>query len=223
MQPHRHPRHNQPMRNWSSRFASLDEMIYVLIGALVLALGIGAAYLNWQKATQADLLARQNRRAVGLLRQYQSTVAEAESGQRAFLLTGEAEFLTPYSRAMESLDGQLTQLRELGDTHASIGSRLPKIEQLSSLKIAELTSSLQAGWLGEWEFANDLVEQGRLLETSAKLRDIIADVELRTLEDGERLTQETLSSMNMAAFLSVLCCIGLFRRFPKASQRLRHC
>ena len=42
MQAHRHPRHNQPMRKWSSRFASLDEIIYILIGALVLALGVGA-------------------------------------------------------------------------------------------------------------------------------------------------------------------------------------
>lgn len=220
MHPHRHPRHNQPMRKWSSRFASLDEMIYVLIGALVLALGVGAVYLNWQKATQADLLARQNRRAVGLLRQFQSTISEAESGQRAFLLTGEAEFLVPYTRAMESVDGQLTQLRELSQTHAPIHSRLPQIEQLSSQKLAELTRAVQAGWLGEWDFANGLVSQGRLLETSAKLRDVIADVELNTLEEGERLTQETLSSMNMAAFLAVLCCIGLFALFAIENQRV---
>ncbi len=208
------------MRNWQTRLASLDEMFYILIGALALLLGVGAVYLNYQKAEQADLLARQNRRAVGLIRQFQLTIAEAESGHRGFLLTGEEAYLAPYTRAMETLDGQLTLLREMGETHKPIGARMAEIQKLVQQKTAELSASAQAGWLGEWDFATELVEQGRRLETSAKLRDVIADVELATLTEGERLTQETLANMTTAAFLAVLCCVGLFILFAVENQRV---
>jgi signal transduction histidine kinase len=220
VQSRRHPRHNQPMRTLTSRLRSLDEMFYILIGALALLLGVGAVYLNWEKGQQADLLARQSRLAVSVIRQFQLTISEAESGSRAFLATGEAEFLTPYTRAMESFDGQLTQLREMGDSHRPIGARYKDLERLARQKVAEISASAQAGWLGEWEFANSLVEEGRTLDTSTKLRDVIAEVELATLQEGERLTQETLSSMKMAALLAVLCCIGLFILFAIENQRV---
>lgn len=213
-------RHNRPMRSWLARRGSLDEMFYILIGALALLLGVGAVFLNWQKGQQADLLARQNRRAVSLIRQFQLTLSEAESANRAFLLTGETAFLPTYTRSMESIEGQLAQMREMGETHRPIGARFLQIEQLAGDKLTELRASAQAGWLGEWEFANSLVDQGRLLDTAGKLRDVIADVELATLEEGERLTQETLSSMKMAALLAVLCCVGLFILFAVENQRV---
>jgi signal transduction histidine kinase/DNA-binding response OmpR family regulator len=208
------------MRPWLQRFTRLDEMFYILIGALALVLGVGAVYLNWQKAQQADLLARQNRRAVSLIRQFQFTLAEAESGQRAFLLTGEAAHLAPFSRAMDSLGGQLAHLREMGESHAPIGDRFPELERLSSQKIAELSLAAQAAWLGEREFANSLVERGRELDTSNKLRDLIGDIELATLNEGEQLTQQTLSNMKMAALLAVLCCVGLFALFAVENSRV---
>jgi len=208
------------MRSWSSRLGSIDEMFYILIGALALILGVGAVYLNWQKAQQADLLARQNRRAVSLIRQFQLTIAEAEAGHRGFLLTGEDSFLVPYTRAMETLENQANQIREMGQTHRPIAARLGQIESLAQQKMAELSASSQAGWLGEWEFANELVRQGRQLDTAAKLRDVIGEVELATLEESERLTQVTLSNMKMAALLAVLCCIGLFILFAVENQRV---
>jgi signal transduction histidine kinase/CheY-like chemotaxis protein len=195
-------------------------MFYILIGALALILGVGAVYLNWEKGQQADLLARQNRRAVSLLHQFQTTLSESESAVRAFLVTGEADFLLPYSRGIESFDGQLAQLRDMGQSHSPIGSRFQQLHSLSQQKVDELAIAAQAGWLGDWDFANGIIDQGRQLGTTQKLRDVIADVELATLNDGERLTQETLSSMKMAALLAVLCCIGLFILFAVENQRV---
>lgn len=208
------------MRSWMSRLRPLDELFYILIGALALLLGVGAVYLNWQKGIQADLLARQNRRAVSLIRQFQLTLSGAESGTRAFLLTGEAKFLVPYARAMESLDGQLAELREMGQSHRPIGARFPEVEKLANRKMAELSAANQAGWLGEWDFATELVEKGRELQTDADLHEVIGEVEHATLEEGERLTQETLFNMKMAAALAVLCCAGLFILFAVENQRV---
>ncbi|MFN0102359.1 MAG: response regulator [Bryobacteraceae bacterium] len=220
MHLNRHPRHNLPMRSWTSRLPLLDEKLYVVSGALALLLGVGAVYLNWQKGQEADLLARQSRRAVTLIHQFQLTISEAESGHNAFLVTGEEAFLAPYHYAKASVESQLIQLREMGGTHSPIGARFNEIEKLANRKFTELGVSAQAGRLGEWDSASDLVEQGRVLDTAGKLRDVLAAVELSTLEEGERLTQKTLSSMKMAALLAVLCCIGLFVLFAVENQRV---
>jgi len=114
----------------------------------------------------------------------------------------------------------MVQLREMGGTHRPIGARIDEIQNLARLKMNELTSAVQAGWIEEWDFATELVENGRQLETTAKLQDVIGEAELATLGEGERLTQETLSSMKMAALLAVLCCIGLFILFAVENQRV---
>jgi signal transduction histidine kinase/DNA-binding response OmpR family regulator len=208
------------MSTWTSRLRSLDEMFYILIGALALVLGVGAVYLNWEKGRQADLLARQNRRAVSLIRQFQLTISGAESGSRAFLLTGNEAFLAPYIYAKENVDGQLAQLNEMGANHRPIGLRFNEIQKLASLKFNELTAAVQAGRAGEWVFAIELIGKGRQLDTDAKFHEVISEVEVATLSEGERLTQETLSSMKMAALLAVICCIGLFILFAVENQRV---
>src|SRR5258708_12355365 len=86
------------MDSWQSKLRPLDEMAYILVGALALVLGVGAVYLNWQRAQQADLLALQSRSAVAQIRQLQLTPAEAESGQRGFPLTGGESYPPPFPR-----------------------------------------------------------------------------------------------------------------------------
>src|SRR5258708_26522626 len=139
------------MDSWQSKLRPLDEMAYILVGALALVLGVGAVYLNWQRAQQADLLALQSRSAVAQIRQLQLTLAEAESGQRGFLLTGEESYLAPFTRAMQTIDQQMAQLRETGQTVLPIGERYGQMRRLVDDKVNELRPSVQAGWFGALE------------------------------------------------------------------------
>jgi hypothetical protein len=103
-----------PIRKWKWNPRRLDEVTYVLIGALALILGAGAVYLNFQQARQADLLARQYQTALRNLRQVQLTLMEAQSAQRGYLATGVEEFLETYYTGMARVEFHLGKLREIG-------------------------------------------------------------------------------------------------------------
>jgi len=195
-------------------------MFYVLIGALVLLLGVGAVYLNWQKAQQAELQAERSRSAVAQLRQLQLAVSDAGSAHRGYLVTGKEPYLDAYRDAMAIVTLRLTQLRETSHTLAPIAERLVELEQLVALKEAEMKTSLQAAYIGEREAANEFMEQGSLTGSVDKLRALVRDVEQATFKEGEDRTVETRDNMRMAAILAVSCCVILFILFAVENQRV---
>ena len=65
-------------------------------------------------------------------------LVEAETGQRGFLLTGEAAYLDPYSRAVAEVAPTLDRLESLSAEDGHARKRLPRVRQLVAVKMAEL-------------------------------------------------------------------------------------
>jgi len=202
-----------------SKLRPLDEMINILIGALALLLGVGAVYLNWQKAQHAELLAVQSRQAVGLLRQLQISLSDAESAHRGYLVAGSGTFLTDYTSAMGAVEFRIGQLRETAHRIGPIGARMAEIERLVTEKETEMKTSLQAAYAGEWEVANEFMRQGRQIGAVDRLRARVAETEQATIAQGDRLAIETQDKMRWAAILAVGACVALFVLFAIDNQR----
>ncbi|MFN0017644.1 MAG: sensor histidine kinase [Pirellulaceae bacterium] len=82
------------------------------------------SYLNIRRLRETDGSVRHTYDVITALGEVQSTVLEAETGQRGYLLTEDARFLKPYEDALAQVDQRLQTLRELvSDNPAQVANR----------------------------------------------------------------------------------------------------
>ena len=74
-----------------------------------------------------------------LLANLLSTMKDAETGQRGFLITGEDEYLAPYQSALASVDDEIKAMRGLTADNPRQQQRLDRFYVLSHEKFAELS------------------------------------------------------------------------------------
>lgn len=113
--------------------------------------------------------------AIGDLDELLSTVKDAETGQRGFLLTADRSYLKPYDDAIAKLPStkeKLKSLREIGVTEADIQS----IRDLTDRKLAELHNSIDVRNNLNLEAARALVEQGEGRRIMDELRAVVTRV-----------------------------------------------
>jgi signal transduction histidine kinase len=168
----------------------------LLIGFLILACMI-CAVLWFVASEQAD--AQAMRRSlevesdlVGML----STLTDAETGQRGYLLTGDDVYLEPYRKARDRFGPQLDALGALLAADPAQARALEAFGHVAKEKLDELGGTIASYRAGLKEEAIDKVrtDAGRALMDQA--REIIGgmlDVEYRT-QAGRRARLEALAS-----------------------------
>lgn len=134
-------------------------------------------------------------RSLYLLSELLSTLQDAEIGQRGYLLSGDEQYLKPYERAIELVDGQLEQLLK-SPALDSYAVDLAAIARLSRLKRDELAASIalrrQQGKDHPW----GLEPRGKLYmdEMRARIAHIRSGVSAALLEQKQDLvTRSTLA------------------------------
>src|ERR1700730_4536331 len=71
----------------------------------------------------------------------EARMSEAESAERGYLLTGETNFLAPYTASTNEVRSRLVNLRKLMLDNGSQVVQLAKLDSLSRAKLAELDST----------------------------------------------------------------------------------
>jgi PAS domain S-box-containing protein len=98
----------------SSRLPMEKKVWWGFAAALALLLIVGlTAYAQVVKLRNNDAGVDHTHQVISSLREIQSLVADAETGQRGYLITGDQLFLRPYNEAINCLDGELSTLRKL--------------------------------------------------------------------------------------------------------------
>ena len=95
----------------------------------MLALLVGGVYSFVSLSTANTRLRHTDEVRVGLA-QLRSTVLDAETGLRGYLITGERDFLAPYDRARDQWRGQLDHVRALTTDNVEQQTRLETLGQL---------------------------------------------------------------------------------------------
>ena len=113
-----------------------------------------------------------------------STVKDAETGQRGYLLTGRREYLAPYQRAAARLPGELAELRRLTSGQTFFDERLPRLQSVIADKLDELAKTLRLHDQVGGEAALAEVGAGRGKEAMDDIRGIT----------GEMIAEETRRS-----------------------------
>lgn len=99
-----------------------------------------------------------------------SLLKDAETGQRGFLITGNAAYLAPYERARVLLPAQLDELRQRVLGTVEDAESVEEIARSSQEKLAELDHTVRLARAGELESARKLVGEGQGRQLMLALR-----------------------------------------------------
>ena len=110
---------------------------------------------------------------------------DAETGQRGFLITGDAAYLAPYDAARNALIQDTAQLRSLAG-QAVPAERIDTLSRLIAARLAELDSTIRVRRDIGFDAAASIVSSDRGRQLMESSRSIIRDMESRAETTLER-------------------------------------
>jgi CHASE3 domain sensor protein len=116
--------------------SATDPLIWLgLIAAILFFVATGAiAYLNFQTLKKDSTLLVHSEEALTALDDVLSTVKDAETGQRGYLLTGKDSYLGPYNAAIEQIAPGLAAVQRLTIDNPAQQDRLEPSSETRSLR-----------------------------------------------------------------------------------------
>jgi signal transduction histidine kinase/CheY-like chemotaxis protein/CHASE3 domain sensor protein len=114
-----------------------------LAAAIIFFMATGAvAYLNFQTLKADSALVVRSGDTLSALEDVLSTVKDAETGQRGFLLTRKDSYLDPYNAALRDMGPRLDALQRLTNDNPTQQDRLGSLKQHIAAKLAELKRTI---------------------------------------------------------------------------------
>ena len=201
---------------------------WLAVAVLALALGVGVSL--WAFA-QLKTSGEARKRVANVLNRSDdllSAVKDAETGQRGYLLTGDAAYLEPYLAVRDGIRGQLQDLRRLTLIGAAQG-HLDAVVPLLDAKLEEMARTIALRRSGDANAARTLVGGGQGKALMDSIRSEMAAVgtieqQLLAQRDGDfQLDMRNLLVVVVVAsllmLLSVLAVAALIYR--QSLQRLQ--
>jgi signal transduction histidine kinase len=126
-----------------------SALIMLALGVLILTLIVGTSlWLVRENSVYSDEVAqiRQVRSAAADLL---STLQDAETGQRGFLLTLDRKYLDPYNAAIESLSERRQRLRDATNDALRYSGSMASLDNAIDAKLKELSSTITLASQGQ--------------------------------------------------------------------------
>jgi PAS domain S-box-containing protein len=164
---------------------------WYLAGALLILIAV--SFLSYQDWTAFQRSAPQVQHSRQLLQQVEDTMSsirDAESGQRGFLLTGNPEYLDAYNAAITALPAELTTLRASVASAPALRTRVDTIRNLISEKVTELQETVALRQSQGFQAALNEVETNRGKHTMDDIRKIGTDLQNEVYNDLQRGIRE---------------------------------
>jgi signal transduction histidine kinase len=188
-------------RRPSGRFTlQKSRHLIVWLGLLPLLLGF-AAYRTSKDHFESVGAALATDNFLAQLNELLSTLKDAETGQRGYLLTGEGRYLMPYRAALSTIGRQMAQVTRLAPAN---GVRRPVIDRLRFLvseKMGELQYTIDLRDGAGLPEALDEVKTGRGEAAMVQARAIVNQIQteqkatLQARLEAQRRSQQALESL----------------------------
>jgi len=204
-----------PLNQRSTRLAlslpGLAQRRALAVVPALLVLVIGALAYDRAKSVVADV--NEVNRSHAVIEESDlllTRAVDAETGQRAYLLTGDTVFLDPYRGARKDINGYLDSLRLLTQREPTQRARLDAIERLVGERFALLELGIRQRLSGEMTVA---INHERLLAGKIKMDQL--RTELAHLQGEERMlvserhAEEQRSVRNAAIVIGIVAVLAL--------------
>lgn len=159
-----------------------------------------------------------------------STLDDAESGQRGYLLTGDDTYLQPYTGAQQVITARVGRLQALTADNAMQQRRVASLKQLAAGKFAELQGAIELRRAGQVDAAIQVVRSGSGKREMDAIRGLIGQMEgtentLLASRDAEaRDAQEATTVTFLLATLTdialLIVVVTLVRQALRQRERL---
>jgi len=111
-------------------------IIWFVLASLIVALMFALSYLSTRRLQESDIFwVEHGYQITAHLESAYVTLKDAESGQRAYLFTGDESFLDPLKTATDKFRAQLDRLESLTTDNPSQQARLERLETLGGERI----------------------------------------------------------------------------------------
>jgi PAS domain S-box-containing protein len=164
------------------------------------------------------------------LQRTESLLTNAETGQRGFLLTGDPQYLDPYTLAVGEIDSHIANLRRLTADNPTEQANTAQLIDLSHQKLDELSLTISLFEQGKAGQADEVVSSNKGLELMASIRRVLADMHSQEDRLGatrtasyERSIRLTRLSIDLATLVAVIGLLALaFAILKERALRERH-
>ena len=157
-----------------------------------------------------------------------SSLRDAETGQRGYIVTGSEAYLFPYDAALREIDGRMLTLEARMQARDGSAEELSALRGLVRVKLEELARTIEMYRSGQREEAIALVRSNQGKSAMDALRALVGERVLVEQRNVERLMgresaarRDTLRSSISVSALAVFLIIVLFYVVRRDSARLR--
>jgi PAS domain S-box-containing protein len=168
---------------------SMQKRLGVIAGFLIILclLALNTAVLRRQLAVQVGNQEwfSHSRRVVQELRNTESLLKDAETGQRGYLYTGKIDYLAPYTLAKTQIDSHLEDLAAQVGDDPSQQKQVANLRVLIHQKLAELADTISLFQSGNAEGAKALVMSDKGFITMESIRSLVSQMEQEETSVGE--------------------------------------
>jgi PAS domain S-box-containing protein len=190
--------------SWSiGKWATLGFALVLV----VLVANAGFSYWNTGRLVENEQRVAHTHEVLTQLEAVLSTLKDAETGQRGFLITFEESYLKPYEDAVRRVNTTVDRLQELTAANPKQQERLPLLRQKITTKLRELKETIELRRTQGYEAARKEVLTGRGQEEMEDLRQLVADMEADEKALLRQRAETSAASYNWAVgtFLVATC------------------
>src|SRR5579863_8780432 len=154
----------------------VGTLIAFLVAVLAIIVVAGLSYGALESSLASAQRVTRTLQIVEQLQAILSTLQDAETGQRGFLLTSNETYLTPYNNATAAIDGELANARKLLVNNPEQLARLAILQRVTADKMTELAQTVAMKRAGDTNGALGVVRTNRGRETMERARSTIAEM-----------------------------------------------
>jgi signal transduction histidine kinase len=206
-----------------AQWSTLQRFFATVGCSIIVLLFAGLTYAGIARQREIQLRADRSGRIIRTLGEALARLADAETGQRGYLLTGNPRYLAPFQAAERDVEGRLAILDTLTRNDAPQRARLDTLVILSQAKFAELDRTVALRRAGELEAALEIVNSDsgrRVMDESRRLASAMEHTETSLLR--ERIEREEHYSQIVRLILVVGTLIAVTAAFVTNLVLTRH-
>jgi diguanylate cyclase (GGDEF)-like protein/PAS domain S-box-containing protein len=207
---------------------------FSLMLASLLVVGF-VSYRNTRKLIRDSNLVAHSHEVLDELDSTRSALTDAETGQRGYMITGDKEYLQPYTAVLPTINRRIENLKQLTADDVEQSRRLAELEQKIAEQLELMSEVIELRRTGGFAAAAQVVSTGRGKKIMDDIRSIVAEMsenenvllEKRRVESNASARNTTITLTIFGMLLLGFLPAGLFvirrdiRRRREAEEALR--